>query len=175
MPGSRYHIRLLPLIAENTRNIPAGPLVLGVEYRVLNVETLREAFKDDPETLARAGGGKADIGEDRGVSIHVCGAEGGEEYLRFDCFNDEPHYHYYNPVEVWQDRVDLDPIADGEILDWTIERLRSRLPEMLRHVGAHALADRVDPAAIEAALPELVATAQELSRMGAPAPVAVAR
>ena len=31
---------------------------------------------------------------DEGVSLHVIDASDAHEYLRFDMFDDEPHYHY---------------------------------------------------------------------------------
>ena len=47
----------------------------------------------------------------------------------------------------------LDPTLEGDPLEWALERVRTRLPDVLRKVGAPELADRVDPAAIAAALP----------------------
>jgi hypothetical protein len=45
----------------------------------------------DPELLEKSPeGGFAD----EGVTIHVFDASDGHEYLRFDVFDDEPHYHY---------------------------------------------------------------------------------
>ena len=41
--------------------------------------------------------GRPDVIEDEGVSLHVCDGETGAEYLRFDVFVKEPHYHYIVP------------------------------------------------------------------------------
>ena len=44
---------------------------------------------------AGVSGGEAVV-DDRGVSLHVYGEQDGEwrEFLRFDCFAEDPHYHY---------------------------------------------------------------------------------
>src|SRR5438046_2754172 len=36
---------------------------------------------------------------DFGASLHVYGASDDVEYLRFDCFDKEPHYHYIKADE----------------------------------------------------------------------------
>jgi hypothetical protein len=48
--------------------------------------------------------------------------------------------------------VPFDDVAHGRIRDWTLTTLRTRLPEMLRHSGAFALASSVDPTAVSAAV-----------------------
>ena len=63
--------------------------------------------------------------------MHVCDASDGVEHLRFDCFENEPHYHYINTVEQGNLICRIDEIAEGDPVEWTVGRLRERLPEML--------------------------------------------
>ena len=119
-----------------TTYITAGALRFGIEYRRLQ--------------------------NDRGICIHVFGGpdDRQDEVLRFDCFEREPHYHY-----AWSknDRyVPLDTAAEGEPLQWTLARLRTRLPAMLLQAGEPDLARLVDQRDIEAALPKVAGWAEAL-------------
>ena len=49
----------------------------------------------------------------------------------------------------------IDPIADGDPLAWAIERLRTRLPQMLERAGVPEIAAAVDLRAVEAVLPRV--------------------
>jgi hypothetical protein len=53
----------------------------------------------------------------------------------------------------------LDPIADGDPLAWALERIRTRLPQMLARAGAADVAARLDPAELERALPRIAEAA----------------
>jgi hypothetical protein len=104
------------------------------------------------------------------VCIHVLGPGRDDElveYLRLDCFDDEPHYHYVYNDERAQDRVFLDPTLDGDPMEWALERLRTRMPEVLEKVGASELAAQVDQSAINAALPEVRAAIERAHALGA--------
>ena len=81
---------------------------------------------------------------DQGVCIHVMGdASGGEkELLRFDCFDQVPHYHY-DPLGK-NERRELDKTTAGNPLGWALRQLRTRLPEMLEHAGYSDVARRLD-------------------------------
>ncbi|MGE0385530.1 MAG: hypothetical protein AB7Q97_12425 [Gammaproteobacteria bacterium] len=157
-PGTIYNIPPEPSDPARTTLIDAGVLRFGVEPRQINRESLRASYAGDPVALARFEALVADGRDiaDGGVSIHVFGAADGHEYLRFDCFDDEPHYHYHHRtgqgevvVNHW---VPFDRVACGEMLPWAIATLRARLPEMLTKArGAH-LTDRIDAAAVERAL-----------------------
>ena len=73
-----------------------------------------------------------DLLSDQGVCIHVLGdvSEDDEhELLRFDCFDHEPHYHY--GPQKRNERLVLDKTTAGDSLDWTLQQIRSRLPEMI--------------------------------------------
>jgi hypothetical protein len=167
--GQRYPILPIPHIPEQTEMIPAGVLTIGVGHRILN-EAIARAYLDEVGYERREPDGQERRyeGQDGGVCIHVFGpppaAMSGDgapgelvEYVRFDCFDDEPHYHYVYNAERAQDRVFLDPTLEGDPMAWALERLRTRLPDVLRKVGAPELAQRVDAAAVAAAIPAVVA------------------
>lgn len=150
---TRYDKMPIPPIKEQTEYIEAGAVTIGVEYRLLN------------EAIANAGNlesaGGQDTGnrgaEDRGVALHVFGKERGEmvEYLRFDCFDEDPHYHYVSWKNKTNEMLHLDPIAEGDALEWALGCIQSRLPQMLARAGAADLAKRMDPVAIAAAMPRV--------------------
>jgi len=158
-PITRYDTMPIPPIEAHTEWFDAGALRFGVEYRVLD-----EAIAAAAVTEAAVGGDRADPAsfDDRGVSIHVVGRdEHGElEYLRFDCFQEDPHYHYLCWRERSNEMLHLDPVAEGDPLAWALERLRTRLREMLTRAGAAHVASRVDPRAVEAVLPQVAAAAE---------------
>ena len=104
---------------------------------------------------------------DRGVSIHVRGTTDGHEYLRFDVFDDNPHYHYAHPPRPGQpvvnNFVDFDAVALGHMLPWAIERLRTRLAPMLVEAGGDHLVAELDHAQIAAAILEVETIAQRVT------------
>jgi len=76
------------------------------------------------------------------------------------CFEREPHYHY-----AWSknDRyVPLDTAAEGGPLQWTLARLRTRLPAMLIQADEPDLAREFDQRDIDAALPKIAGWAEAL-------------
>jgi len=79
----------------------------------------------------------------------VWGSDDGHEYLRFDVFADEPHYHYVHKPgaggDVVNNVIDFDAVASGEMLPWVLDCLRKRLPEMLRAAGGESVAAAVEP------------------------------
>ena len=96
------------------------------------------------------------------------GAEDGIEYLRFDMFEREPHYHYILPTGEKQTIMEYDRVALGEMLPWALHQLRTRLPEMLSFAGGDDLIPRIDRGRLEASLIEVerlaVEAQSELSR-----------
>lgn len=144
----------IPPLEERTAWFPAGRLRIGVEVRRLD-----DAIAAAAELEAASGDerGRTEGLDDRGVALHVCAEQDGEwrEFLRFDCFDEDPHYHYLS----WRDRrnemLHLDPHADGDPLAWALERIRTRLPQMLERAGEPEVARRVDPVALEAVLPRV--------------------
>ena len=172
MIGVVYNMPPQPPEQANTTYLQAGAVTFGVEYRVLDPQMLRETYKDNPAQLAELqerspeGGFYAE-----GLSLHVVGAD-GHEYLRFDLFDNPPHYHYNHPAvgdTYTNNVVDYDAAANGPMLDWALARLRARLPDMLREAGGAAIADRVDPVVVDKALTEVQSLA-DAARSPAVAP-----
>src|SRR5688572_31874949 len=101
---------------------------------------------------------------DQGVCIHVMGSPGGvmKELLRFDCFDQEPHYHYA-PLEK-NERLFLDKTTAGNPLGWALKQLRSRLPEMLEYAGYGTVASQIDGNLLASKMDEVEETAREMAR-----------
>ena len=133
--------------------IPAGVVTIGVEQRDITVDSLAESFDKlglREEFLKTAPAGFAD----RGVSLHIFGPD-GHEYLRFDCFDEVPHYHYNRKTTdgtFHNHQILFDSIANGDELSWALNCLRTRLPEMLTEAGGHDIAASIDSAAVDAAI-----------------------
>ena len=129
-----------------TTMVAAGTVTIGVEYREIDVASLSKSFQklglkdefletiDDPNLA------------DRGVSLHVFGPD-GHEYLRFDCFEDGPHYHYNHKTadgSAYNHQVLFDPVSNGDELTWALNCLRTRLPEMLAEAHGEDVAAALD-------------------------------
>jgi hypothetical protein len=154
---TRYDLMPIPPVDAHTEYFDAGAVRFGVEYRLLN------------DAIAAAAGNDSGVSfDDRGVSLHVFGVaadtqdtqEAREcsepvEYLRFDCFDEDPHYHYVSWKRKLNEMLHIDPIADGDPLIWALERIRTRLPQMLERAGAPEIAARVDLRLVEATLPKV--------------------
>jgi hypothetical protein len=161
MAGKVYGIPPQPPVEENMRYFPAGAVRFGVEYRDLDPESLVETYKDNPDHLAEMLEKSPEGGfADEGVTIHVFDAGDGREYLRFDMFDDEPHYHYIHRTDddsVVNNVIDFDRVALGDMLPWTLDKLRTRLEEMLAEAGGDELAKTVDADDVVAALRDVEA------------------
>lgn len=157
---TRYSVMPIPPVEANTEYFEAGAVRIGVEYRLL---TDAIAAAAQAQGLADATGderGQTRELDDRGVSLHVfAGSGAGLEHLRFDCFQEDPHYHYISWKEKTNEMLHLDPVADGDALTWALERIRTRLPQMLARAGAPDLAARVDPRVLEEVLPRVAEAA----------------
>ncbi|MEM9176118.1 MAG: hypothetical protein AAGC67_12855 [Myxococcota bacterium] len=160
---TKYDIMPIPPVEAQCEKFDAGPVTIWVEYRLLDdaiaaAHQANEGFDGTVEQI-----------DDRGVSLHVFGesSPGGErvEFLRFDCFDEDPHYHYVSYAENTNEMVHLETAAMGDPLEWAMDRIRTRLPQMLARAGATELAARVDPTALERALPK-VAEAAYRARFG---------
>jgi len=163
--GEVYNMPPQPPVAENNRLLAAGRVTFGVEFRDLDPASLHATYADNPSHLAELEEKSPEGGfSDSGVSIHVCDADDGHEYVRFDVFEDDPHYHYIHKTapgaEIVNNVVAYDTVALGDMLTWTLERLRTRLPAMLTEAGASELAARVDPDRVAAALEQVQALAE---------------
>ena len=155
----RTSIRPIPPVEQHTEYVEAGPLTVGIEYRVL-ADDISGANKlprpSEPKT-----GRPASAIRDRGVTLHVFQRKGDKlaEYLRFDCFDESPHYHYVQASGEYQEIYQLDPVADGDPLAWALERLRTRLPQMLEKIGAGDLVKAMNQQEIDEALPKIAEAA----------------
>jgi hypothetical protein len=166
---TEYDQMPIPPVEARTEWFEAGPIAIGVEYRRLDDAVAAAAEKaaavGRPGSAAAAATGL----DDRGVSLHVCAVAGRErlEHLRFDCFQEDPHYHYVSWGERFNHMLHLDPVAEGDPLEWALERIRTRLPEMLARAGAPELAARLDARALAAVLPRVAEAARRARRRGA--------
>jgi hypothetical protein len=156
--GVRRETVPIPPLEEHLERFNAGSVEFGVEYRFLNDTLVSQHTATKPEqaamvAAARVQGGNEGIPiDDQGVSIHVFDTQTGLEWLRFDAFDEDPHYHYITPGS-HHVGVGFDEAANGDCLEWVLHSLAERLPRMLREAGAEDLAGKVDQAAVDAVLP----------------------
>ncbi len=144
MVGTTYNVQPMPPDPASTDWLDAEPLRVGIEYRRVDPEALAATYGDDADDMAEIEERSPEGGfTDEGVSIHVVSTADDHEYLRFDVFVDEPHYHYVDKTAGTNTVVDFDTAAHGPMIAWTLQQLNSRLPEMLRQAGAPAVADAV--------------------------------
>lgn len=152
--GTLHKFLPLPVMPHHAQWFDAGPVTFALELRVL----------DD---------GQGQPGE-RSISIHVFDADRGKEYIRFDCFDRFPHYHYIlNDAGhniVWG----YDPDANGPMLDWSFEALGRRLPALLRCTGESDLADGVEKEGLDSSAVDRIRQAIEEWEPSLPSREAVA-
>ncbi|MAI26500.1 MAG: hypothetical protein ACJZ7Z_07080 [Myxococcota bacterium] len=162
MPDERgvTHYNVMPIapLDDQTLYFDAGGIRIGVEYRLLDdaiaaASSTQEAQGD--ETGAEV------VVEDRGVSLHVYGNEGGEmlECIRFDCFDEDPHYHYIGWAGKTNQMIHIDPIAQGDPLSFALDCIQNRLAPMLRRAGAAGAAQCVEPEQIQTLMPRIAEAA----------------
>ena len=154
MTGTVYTVPPIPPDAESTTYVDAGAIRIGIECRRLDAAELGRNYEGGAmDEIQEALDGQTV--EDNGVSLHVCGTDDGHEYLRFDLFAKEPHYHYIDPSGEKQTIVDYDRVAMGPMLSWALVQIRDRLPEMLAFAGGADLVPKLEPGRIEASLAEV--------------------
>ena len=90
---------------------------------------------------------------DRGPSLQVLGEVDGKpvQLLRFDCFENEPHFHY--DPDGKNNRIFLNTTRVSDPIAWTIDYLRGNFTSLIRIAGYGKLADQLDEAALTATLP----------------------
>lgn len=154
MVGPVFNIAVAPLDEEATTWFPASTVTIGLEYRRLSAERLKTAMDERPE-IARVLGG-TDFAATQGWSIHVMDGKDHHEYLRFDCFHSDAHYHYLHRLAEGETVMNhvyfFDDTADGPMWDWVKDRIRTRLPEMLQKTRGDHLLPGLDMAAVDRAM-----------------------
>jgi hypothetical protein len=170
MIGKVYNIPPQPPVADHTHEVPAGVVTFGVEYRDVDPESLAATYAANDAHLAELEERSPEGGfADEGVSIHVFGTDDGHEYVRFDVFDDEPHYHYIHRPdagggEIVNNVIDFDRTALGDMLPWVIERLGTRLPAMLTEAGGAHLVPQLDRELLGPAIEDVAAMAEGARR-----------
>ena len=110
---------------------------------------------------------RAEIMDDQGLCLQVYAKidDKDTEILRFDCFDQKPHYHY--GPENHNIRLFMDKTTAGSPLGWTLGNIRHKLSAMVRRSGYEDLANSVEANPISAAkLDELETTARNMSGEG---------
>jgi len=132
--------------------IQAGPIAFALHHRYL----------DGGAPHTQGAGGRGGGHADQGVCIQVVGNVRGKEteLLRLDCFDNNPHYHY--GPENKNERIMLDPTTAGSPIGWTVNQLKTRLPDMLKRAGYVELANRVNASLVSEKLDEVAAAAREM-------------
>jgi len=144
----------VPAVLEHTVEVPAGVVTFGVEYRHLDEAMILAYFGPDAEAKFNGGvrpAGMADVVEEDGLSLHVFDTATGEERLRFDCFDDAPHFHLLDPGVPQNIVIEHDPGA-GPLLDQAQVLLRCDLAGLLREAGAGHLVDGIDAQVVDTAI-----------------------
>ena len=103
---------------------------------------------------------------DQGVAILVEGQVGGKDttLLRFNCFDIEKSYVYAPEGESKPFR--MDPIVDGNPIGWSIQQIRTKLPQMLETAGYREIAGKIESKTIGDALGEVESSAREIYATG---------
>lgn len=156
-----YHARAphpIPPVESQTEYIKAGDVTFGIEYRLLD-EAIGKANYGDRMISNANQGHKGPY--DRGVAVHIFDNKGGEltEWIKFDCFDEDPHIHYIDASNGVNDLRGIDIVADGDPLSFALDRIKARLPQMLVEAGGADIAERVDQASIDEALPRVTEAA----------------
>ncbi|MDP7274448.1 MAG: hypothetical protein QF363_03140 [Planctomycetaceae bacterium] len=106
-----------------------GGVVLGIEYR--------------------------NFGGDRGPSVKVFGDSRGErvQLLRFDCFEDDPHYHY-DPTD-GNRMFHIDTLTMGDAVAFTLDQLATNTRSMVERAGFADAALGIDQAVLAGRIDEV--------------------
>ena len=107
------------------------------------------------------------IMDDQGLTLQVYSEVDGKdtEILRFDCFDQTPHYHY-GPDNL-NIRLNMDKTTAGNPLGWSLDNIRNNLPAMVRRAGYEDLADSLEVKPVsKAKLDELESTTRTMSQEG---------
>ena len=108
---------------------------------------------------------RKELMDDQGLCVQVYSVIDGTdtEILRFDCFDQAPHYHY--GPENHNIRLFMDKTTAGNPLGWTLNNINNNLPPMVRRSGYEGLADSLEGSPVaKDKLDELEATSRKMSR-----------
>jgi len=147
--GNRFNQLPIPMVEEHCIPVDAGAVQFVVESRVLTNEIIAGTFDGAVDASIPF--------DDFGATLHVCGTVDGLEHLRFDCFENEPHYHYIQQASGANIVVRIDELAVGDPIDFSLACVEHHLPDMLRNCGVDDLADQVaaQPGSVRAAVAEV--------------------
>ena len=122
---------------------------LVIESRRLTNEILADTFQGAVDPVV--------VFDDGGATLHVLGTDDGLEHLRFDCFEQEPHYHYIDQAASGNTVMRIDELAVGDPIEFSLGCVEHHLPDMLGNCNVPALADEVKGRMDEvlAAMPEV--------------------
>ena len=159
----RYNGMPIAPLRQNMEIFEAGAVSIGVEFRVLNDKVVQSLGLKE----IAASNGYPTL-DDNGVSIHVFvkAADGNFERLRFDCFQNDPHYHYLSVRNKYQDVIHIDPIVAGDPVAWALNQIRTRLLPMLQRADVEQPGQFVDASQVDRILP-LATEAAFRARFGA--------
>ena len=133
--GNRFQQLPIPMVPEHCIPVDAGAVQLVVESRRLTNDIVNQTF---------GGTVVAEVSfDDYGASLHVLGTADGLEHLRFDCFENEPHYHYIDHAAGANTVVRIDELAVGDPIEFSLACVEHHLADMLGHCGVAGLADAV--------------------------------
>ncbi len=110
---------------------------------------------------------RQEIMDDQGLCLQVYSKINNHdtEILRFDCFDQNPHYHY--GPENHNIRLHMDKTTAGNSLGWTLGNVRNKLSTMVERAGYEDLASNLEANPIsDATLDELESTARNMSLEG---------
>ena len=108
-----------------------------------------------------------EIMDDQGLCVQVYSEVEGKdtEILRFDCFDQGPHYHY--GPENFNIRLFMDKTTVGNPLGWTINNLRNNMVSMVRRAGYDDLADTLETTPVSnGTLDKVESQARSMAREG---------
>ena len=116
-------------------------------------------------------------GGDGGLAIHVLADLAGTpgrvfteetELLAFDCFREDPHYHY-GPRNK-NHRIFWDKTLITDTLGWTLEQFKTKkLAAMLNRAGYPGVAADLDQDLLDSVIPDMEKRAREMDAAGIPA------
>lgn len=104
--------------------------------------------------------------EDRGSSVKVFGDIDGQrvQLLRFDCFDQDPHYHYA-PTGVNR-MFHLDRLTMGCPVAFTLDQVKRNTRSMVAAAGFAEFSERVDQDVLAARIGEVQAAIEAEAAVG---------